>query len=319
MKAIGGYFELELKKGKEYYPELLKLNTGRNCLEYILKAKNYKKIYIPYYTCEVILEPIKKLNIQYELYKINDLLEPVIKQIDKNAVFLYINYFGLKQEFIKTISKDFKNLIIDNSQAFFSEPIKDIDTFYSPRKFFGVPDGGYLSTNKKIDITLEKNVSLNRISHLIKRIEFGPEQGYDDFTRNDESLNNQPIKKMSNFTKSILSSINYSEVRKIRNENFNLLHAQLRDKNELGDLIEKSEPINGPMIYPLLITRYGIREYLIKNKIYVAIYWPNVFNWAEENSFEYKLAKYLLPLPIDQRYDLEDMKKIIEIIKRVII
>jgi len=316
MKAIGGYFELELKKGKEYYPELLKLNTGRNCLEYILKAKNYKKIYIPYYTCEVILEPIKKLNIQYELYKINDLLELVIKQIDKNAVFLYINYFGLKQEFIKTISKDFKNLIIDNSQAFFSEPIKDIDTFYSPRKFFGVPDGGYLSTNKKIDITLEKDVSLNRISHLIKRIEFGPEQGYDDFTRNNKSLNNQPIKKMSNFTKSILSSINYSEVRKIRNENFNLLHEKLKEINELKFSIDD---LNGPMVYPFLYKKYGLRELLIKNKVYVATYWPNVFDWAEENSFEYKLAKYLLPLPIDQRYDLEDMKKIIEIIKRVII
>ena len=51
MKEIGGYFELELHKGGHYHPDALHLNTGRNCFEYILRAKGYKKVYIPYYTC----------------------------------------------------------------------------------------------------------------------------------------------------------------------------------------------------------------------------------------------------------------------------
>jgi len=314
MKAIGGFFELELNNGREYYPHLIKLNTARNCLEYILRVRNYKKIYIPYYTCDVILEPIKKLNINYEFYYINEMLEPEIKEINRDSALLYTNYFGLKVEFIKSLLKKFKNIIIDNAQAFFAEPIEDIDTFYSPRKFFGVPDGGYLSINKKINISLRKDISLNRISHLLKRIEVGAEAAYDEFKHNDKSLDNQPIKIMSELTKNILSSINYSKVKRIRNRNFNLLHDNLKDKNELMDLIEKSKPINGPMFYPFLITKDGIREYLIKNKIYVATYWPNVFKWADENSFEYKLAKYLLPLPIDQRYGKNDMKKILEII-----
>ena len=45
MEAIGGYFSLELPlnaKG-ELYPEAIKLNAGRFCIEYILRARKYKK------------------------------------------------------------------------------------------------------------------------------------------------------------------------------------------------------------------------------------------------------------------------------------
>ena len=65
MKAIGGYFELELQKNEEYHKDALSLNTGRNALEYILKANAYKKIYIPYFTCDVLLQPILKLKLKY--------------------------------------------------------------------------------------------------------------------------------------------------------------------------------------------------------------------------------------------------------------
>ena len=71
MKEIGGYFELELHKGGHYHPDALYLNTGRNCFEYILRAKGYKKVYIPYYTCEVMLEPLRKCGVKWEFNYIN--------------------------------------------------------------------------------------------------------------------------------------------------------------------------------------------------------------------------------------------------------
>ncbi len=75
--AIGGYFDFELPVGQPYHPDALCLNTGRNALEYILRARNYTKIYIPYFTCEVLLEPLRNLNLAYEFYHINENLEPV--------------------------------------------------------------------------------------------------------------------------------------------------------------------------------------------------------------------------------------------------
>ena len=78
MNPIGGYFGLELNNSEHYHNDALRLNTARNCFEYVLRARQYKKVYIPYYTCEVMLEPINKLGLQYEFYQINELLEPSV-------------------------------------------------------------------------------------------------------------------------------------------------------------------------------------------------------------------------------------------------
>ena len=117
MKAIGGYYSLELPKHKEYHTDAIKLNTGRNCLEYILRVRHYKKVYIPYYTCSVLLEPFKKLGINYSFYNIDNNLEidNDITTRDEEAL-LYVNYFGLKDTYIKYLSEQYgQNLIIDNT------------------------------------------------------------------------------------------------------------------------------------------------------------------------------------------------------------
>ncbi|WP_264554527.1 hypothetical protein [Flavobacterium sp. N1946] len=121
--AIGGYFGLDLREKEAYHKEkkCIALNTSRNCLEYILFGRNYQLVFIPYFTCEAILEPFNKLNIQFEFYSIDENLEPIFdfNKLDSNAAFLYTNYFGLKDNYIKELAAQDVNLIIDNSQSFF--------------------------------------------------------------------------------------------------------------------------------------------------------------------------------------------------------
>src|SRR5689334_19933263 len=71
LKPIGGYIELQLNPGRIFHSELLPLNTGRNALEYILRVRKYNLIYLPYYTCDVLLEPLHKLNVACKFYKID--------------------------------------------------------------------------------------------------------------------------------------------------------------------------------------------------------------------------------------------------------
>ena len=40
-KEIGGYFELEDFGGKEYYPNLYKVNLGRTALRWLLEGRGY--------------------------------------------------------------------------------------------------------------------------------------------------------------------------------------------------------------------------------------------------------------------------------------
>jgi hypothetical protein len=314
MKEIGGYIELEFKEGQSFHSSAIALNTARNCFEYVLRAKKIKKILIPHFICDVMLEPINKFGVIFQYYHIDSNLEPIItNETSQNNALLYTNYFGIKNNVIKKLHKKFGNLIIDNSQAFYHYPVHNVDTFYSARKFFGVPDGAYLYTDKFIPWNkIEQDFSFNRISHLIKRIEMGANAAYPDFLENDKMLYNQPIRKMSEFSRVILGSIDYKTSKAIRERNFLYLHDNLFNTNEFKiDLTNFS----GPMFYPFLFSGGKIRQGLLEKRIYVPTLWKNVFNTTKKVDFEQYLVNNLFPLPVDQRYDITDMEYIISALK----
>lgn len=312
MVAIGGYFDIELPKGEPYHTKALCLNTGRNALEYILRIRNYTKVFIPYFTCEVILEPLHKLNLAYEFYRIDENLEPVFdyNSLGANDAFLCTNYFGIKDEFIDSISKRVPNLIVDNAQSFFSNPIENIDTFYSPRKFVGVSDGSYLYCDSTLDMEMQQDLSYARMSHLLIRADKNAEVGYRQFVVNDNSLINQNIQQMSKLTHRLLSSIDYDKIKAKRIENYDFLNKHLMDRNRLKLNRPKDQV---PQTYPFWTKNAEIKKRLLENRIYCATYWPNVIEWCKADSLEARLATELVHLPIDQRYDIDDMRTIKEL------
>ena len=313
MKSIGGYFELELPQGTEYHSQAIALNTGRNALEYILRARGYKRVYLPYYSCEVLLEAFKRLGVEYTFYHINANLEADLQaSLSSDEAILCINYFGLKQDHVNALAQRYgKQLIVDNTQAFYARPIDGIDTFYSCRKFFGVPDGAYLYCDKVLDAELEQDYSWERMTHLLKRIDVSAEAAYADFREQSEKLKNNPIRKMSNLTHRIMASIDYDGVAERRRQNYQLLNEAIGNKNGIA-LPPSADAV--PMVYPFLTTDQQLRQRLIDNKVYIATYWPNVLDWINTDSTEYTLTTQLLPLSIDQRYGEEEMKRIIELI-----
>lgn len=311
-KAIGGYIGLELRQGTHYHANALPLNTGRNCFEYILKLRGYKHVLLPYYTCEVMLEPLRKLGISYSFYAIDPGLEPATLPVlhDKEA-FVYTNYYGLKQHAVEQLAKHYgPRLIVDNSQAFFAPRINGIDTFYSARKFFGVADGAYVYADTPLDIELPRDESCSRMSHLLTRIDTCAESGYGDYLLHEEQLCNQPIKSMSRLTEHILCSIDYEQVRQRRITNYMVLERALYGSNKLS--LDASESV--PMVYPYW-TENGdtLRDELRQQRIYIAKYWKNVLDWNSP-ALEQSLANDLLALPVDQRYTPADIETIIPLI-----
>lgn len=311
-RSIGGYFGLEtMAVNSGYHPTAIALNTGRNALEYILKVMKVSKIYLPYFTCEVLLEPFKKLQISFEFYNINEQLEPIFdfSVMKSQDFFLYTNYFGLKDNYIKKLSFECENLIVDNAQAFYSKPFNRKPTLYSARKFFGVADGAYLYCDTKLEQIFEKDISYKRMCHLLIRNDISAEAGYKSFVANDKSLINQPIRTMSSLTTSILGMIDYDAVAKKRIENYRFLDQALKESNKLNlQLVVDSVP----MVYPYWSEDLKLRERLLFNKVYTASYWPNVKQWCFESSLEYKLTTEVVYLPIDQRYNFNDLKKILK-------
>lgn len=149
MKEIGGYIELDNYSLPMMHEEGLKLNCGRNCLRYLIRAKNIKKIALPYFFCDSVINVCLEEKIEVIYYNINEYFYPHEIVIDDETWLYLVNFYGqLSIEYIKELSKIYSNkLIIDNAQAYFELPVKNVDTIYTCRKFFGVPDGGILFTN----------------------------------------------------------------------------------------------------------------------------------------------------------------------------
>lgn len=319
MNEIGGYFPMSLDFGNNdfLHSNLLMLNTGRNALELILRRlHNVKRVWIPYYTCSVIIEPLDKLNIPYSFYRLNESLElkHIVNVVDSEYI-LYTNYFGVKGDYVTELKNIYKEqLIVDNSQANYNPPIGY--TFYSPRKFFGLPDGGIaFIPGDSIGIDdFELDKSCDRLSHLLIRFEDSAEKGYEAFKANSVKLQGQPIRRMSLLTRTLLGNINFKKARGLRLKNFQYLHSQLKHINKFN--FRNMSKSDVPMVYPFWTEDINLREKLLQHKIYVATYWPNVLDWCEENQLEYKFAKEIIPLPIDQRYDKEDMNNILNVIKQ---
>ncbi len=315
MKEIGGYFGLEQLINNEYYKDLLALNTGRNALLYLLKAKNIQKLYIPYYLCNSVSNMLDKYEYNFVYYNVDSDFMPIFNKTLNDNEYIYVaNYYGqLTNEKVLNLKQKFNQIILDNIHAFFQKPLDGIDTIYSCRKFFGVPDGAYLSTDSVLDEVLEIDISKDRMRHILGRFEGAASDYYSYFKENDASLKFEPLKYMSKLTHNILGAIDYERVNRIRNENYAFLDSELKSTNKL-----KLTTPQGPFAYPIYLENgIEIRKKLAQKKMYIPTLWPNVLEDTPEGSIEYDFAANILPLPCDQRYRVEDMKYLLNMIRSV--
>ena len=226
IKAIGGYFELadvDCENGRMPV-EGIALNTCRNALEYIiLQLTDVKRVFIPYFTCEAVVEPLKRLPVEFVFYRINEQLEIYEELVLEEGDYLIANnYFGIKDKYIAYLAEKYgERLIVDNAQALFSPMIPGIKAVYSTRKFVGVADGGFaFGVSAESALKYETDNTLGRDSHLYIRKEKGAEAGFKDYQTNECKLNNQPIKRISPQTSSILLKIDYNLIVEKRRNNF---------------------------------------------------------------------------------------------------
>lgn len=314
MKEIGGYFGLDNLAGDEFYKDLIGLNTGRHALLYLLKARRITKLHIPYYLCDSVSRQLVKYGYEFEYYHVDQEFQPIFDEELAPGEYLYIvNFYGqITEEKTQALKQHYGQVILDHSQAFFQKPLPGVDTIYSCRKFFGVPDGSYLATDAILHETLEQDISKDRMKHILGRYEAPASEYYHDFHSNDGVLDETPLLTMSKLTRNLMGAIDYGQSCRIRNENYAYLEQQLGAENQMN--LTKPE---GAFAYPLLVEDgIPIRNKLAQQKIYIPLLWPNVLDDCPEDSIEYQYAANILPLPCDQRYNLEDMAYMVEMVKK---
>ena len=314
VREIGGYFGLALGRGDgSPHRHAIALNSARNGFLYTLLTSRPRRVYLPCLICDSMVQTLVSANVPYEFFSVNsrmELAEPIHLQSDERVVF--VNYFGLKSAYCRELWAQYgQSLFVDNTQAFYSQPVAGCDSIYSPRKFFGVSDGGYLYTNVTAKLALDQDVSHDAVRHLVGRIDRSAAEFYQDYRKSERRLEARPVRRMSSLTQAILASLDYDLARKTRERNFLFLHAALAGINRLRITVED---LTGPMVYPLWTHEPELRDRLLSNRVYVATYWKEVLDRPCVSDVERDLVANLVPLPIDQRYRLSEMQVIVDLV-----
>lgn len=313
MTSIGGYLGFEFGKGTSPHAEAVALNLARHALTYVALSRGYRRMFVPRFTCDVLREPLRRSGVEVSFYGIDAAMDPLFDSatLDEGEVLLYTNYFGLKDATVRSLASKGRPLLIDNAQSFYANPVKGADTYYSCRKFFGVPDGAYLYTDERMEDPLDRDVSADRCEHLLRSADQGAEAGYAAFQANEAMLDHIPLRAMSLLTERMMAAIDHGAVSIRRRENCLRLHAGLKDHNLLP--IDPVAP-SVPMVYPFLTDDGTLRERLRRGKVYTARYWPGLLAPVEAGTPEAHFAEKIVHLPIDQRYGPEHMDRILELV-----
>lgn len=275
--------------------EIIKLNLARNCLKYICKAYGINKILLPYYTCPVVWNSLREENCEVKFYHIDKDFLPTEK-LKKNDFILYTNYFGINSKNCKKLAKKYPNIIIDNSQGFFSEPL-GLASFNSLRKFFNVQNGAYLFTSKQLEQVFE-----------VDKIELQPvsmQEDYEKFLKNELFLDSQKqIKTISPKVEKMMNDIDFEaeSIKRVRIfkqyekvlKNFNNIQLDLN----IGDI---------PYCYPFSPNSEIIKRKLWSKNLVLLQLWKNF----PKSFIESEFLNDTIALPLDNA---EYAEKIIEII-----
>ena len=187
--------------------KLVKLNTARNALRYIIRAFSISELYVPYYICPAIRNAVKKEHCKIIYYHIDTNFR-IVDDLPLCAYILYPDYFGVCSHLVDEYSNKYKNLIVDNAHSFFSSP-KGIASFSSLRKFFPtLRDGSFLYTKKVIDNFLQKD----EFKYYPEKIETS------EFIKNERRLDNQEIYTISDSTFEAYSEIDLEQEKQRRIE-----------------------------------------------------------------------------------------------------
>jgi len=318
MTGIGGFFELELPRaGQPYHARALALSSGRACLRRILEGLSPARVWIPFYVCDAVMPAIEHAGGTVKFYPVDENLDPMLpsEQLSDRDVVVYVNYFGIKTDAASALAASLGvRTVVDDSQAFFQRGYTGSASFNSARKFFGVPDGAY-AYGDGLSGSAVAAAGAVRYEHLITRLLGDQERAFRQYRDSEACVSDEPA-AMSSFSRRLLAGIDYDAARRAREQNFARLHSRLGTRNQL----RISDAVGAPFCYPLLLDRPAPWEALWRRHIFAARLWPDVETreGAAAFAWERRLASHLLPLPIDQRYGLDDMDRVIEAVAEAV-
>lgn len=317
------------------------LSTGRGSIAFVLDhiklPENKKVALLPPFTCHTVIEPFINAGYKVFYYRVNRDLscnkKSFLKDIEKikPAVVLVHGYFGFNTlSLIKDAILEIKEkgivVIEDITQTIYSKFEYSQADYYvcSFRKWTALPDGGCAISSKEpfkykpveIDIKLqEAKLEAFHAKHLYINEDTGIK---DDFLRKfydaEQILCEQKsIYAMSRISKKLQGNLDINLLRVKRRKNYSILLEKLQDSNSVKPVFRELPDEVTPLYFVVYArcNRKELQNYLAKNDIYAPVVWPKPYqcNNAVNEEADW-IYQHILAIPCDQRYDIDDMKRI---------
>lgn len=319
------------------------LSLGRESFSIV--ARNHpevKRVLLPRYTCQTVCDPFVELGWKVDTYQIDLSLRINLSDIEKHynkfkpSVVVFHPFYGthFTQEEIDII-KRFKDhgaiVVIDYTQSvYYSKHLEFADYIVgSLRKWFDCPDGGYVYSNCQ---------NLSEYRNLLENVTFVVPQTDSMYLRGvyfktgDQDLKNISIRlnkqavanaefnifphRLSIFGINRLLNSSVQDFGEIRLNNYKYLYHHIHQSDRIKFVYkELNDVVSSPLYFPIYCEkRTDLQKRLARNKIYAPVLWPIPNYYKNIDNISLYIYTHILVIPIDQRYNQDDMRKICDVI-----
>ncbi len=352
-KEIGSIFPLSDKvvrqaesEQQQYTGNRIHYSLCREALCDIAHAleKAERKVLIPAYTCQTVITPFEEAGWQCEYYSITrDLridLEGLENAIAKHKPSLLVvhPYFGmdLNEEELDVLNGVKENgiaIVVDLTQCLFSAKQYSFASFIvaSYRKWMPIPDGGYLINNTgtvriQQPETENEEFTDREIAAMYLRGQYfgnGEQRTKSISIRLSKSADhiaesNITPHKMSQVAYKLLINEDLDKNQKSRFTNYTYLFDKIRESERITKVCHNMAAVtSAPLYFTIFVQdRQSLQRLLAQDSIYAPVIWP-VENERVliDDEIRY-IYKHILAIPCDQRYDEDDMHRVVEIINK---
>jgi len=292
--------------------------TGRAALAALLRHRGVTRVWLPAYVCANLTDGSDDSEIAW--YGTGDRLDVQPEAFDgvrPGDAVVVIDYFGRSpSEAVRNLAENRDILWIeDRAQAMDpdAEPFGEV-VLHSPRKLFGVGDGGVLVGGDLPEPAGSDDADLFVPNDLRAADPEGldPARWFDAFRAREAGFDAAPL-PMSARTLETLKAIDPAAEIAARKANWAVLAEALPD---LALWPIKSLGF-APLAFPVVVNDAAtLSAHMAKNRIWCARHWADLPS-PQGFAVEHDLSRRCLSLPLDGRYDSEDMERIVAAIREI--
>lgn len=321
------------------------MSTGRSATRFVLRTieernPDIKKVaLLPPFTCHTVFEPFIDFGYVIHTVPVDLNLMTSAEEIVRcqtmcgAGVVLVHRYYGFNtlpsfDQAVKTLHENGVIVIEDCTQCLYSNfAISDADyVVASIRKWCGVPDGGFAVCKEgffpiKPHNSDEKMVEAKRIASELKYQYLFEGKGDKPtfkakYREAEHLLDSQGMYYTIGYlSAAIQAELDVELLKKKRQNHYRVLIEGLRNQKGVRIVFDSLPEEVVPLYCPILVDdRKAMQDLLADNDIYAPVVWPKADNCPIIDEVAESIYEKILCIPVDQRYDVEDMRRIIDVI-----